>query len=104
MVAEYKCKPGLRLSTTHPWLICRSKKWLGTVPSCIEIDDPSELGNDLTYSFKNLPCYGGRGNCDHLCTVKNKTEVCSCYKGFYLEGNVCRGLYIYNLLIMSTKI
>lgn len=36
-------------------------------------------------------CDANRGGCEHVCAEVQKKVVCSCYKGFQIDGKRCVG-------------
>lgn len=60
-------------------LVCRNRQWVGQVPKCEIRQNPSGV------------C--ARASCEHICNEINGRPVCSCYRGFRLEGRKCVGEY-----------
>lgn len=58
-------------------LVCRSRQWVGQVPKCEIKQNPNGL------------C--AEASCEHVCNEISGRPVCSCYKGFRLDGQKCVG-------------
>lgn len=108
--AEYHCRKGYRLkkrtnnnkdmnhnyhnrSSTN--LICKNGKWIGRRPICILQKDKSMKNR------KNQFKCSKSNKCNQSCLLINGNELCTCYKGFRMNGNRCVGKYrlkTYNLI------
>ncbi|XP_017760225.1 PREDICTED: uncharacterized protein LOC108550842 isoform X1 [Eufriesea mexicana] len=73
--ADYECAPGFYMVSTTNRLLCRNRQWIGQLPKC---------------KIKaNLEGACIEASCDHVCKEVDGRPVCSCYKGFVLEGDKC---------------
>ncbi|XP_032691380.1 uncharacterized protein LOC116854027 isoform X2 [Odontomachus brunneus] len=73
--ADYECVPGFHMVSPTSRLVCRSRQWVGQVPKCEIKQNPSGA------------C--AEASCEHVCNEINGRPVCSCYKGFRLDGRKC---------------
>ncbi|XP_025154721.1 uncharacterized protein LOC105183043 isoform X2 [Harpegnathos saltator] len=73
--ADYECVPGFHMASPTSRLVCRSRQWVGQVPKCEIKQNPNGV------------C--AEASCEHVCSEINGRPVCSCYKGFRLDGHKC---------------
>ncbi|XP_014484390.1 PREDICTED: uncharacterized protein LOC106749449 isoform X2 [Dinoponera quadriceps] len=73
--ADYECVPGFHMVSPTSRLVCRSRQWVGQVPKCEIKQNPNGV------------C--AEASCEHVCNEINGRPVCSCYKGFRLDGHKC---------------
>nr|XP_034176712.1 uncharacterized protein LOC117602597 isoform X1 [Osmia lignaria] len=73
--ADYECAPGFYMTSTTSRLLCRNRQWVGELPKC-----------KVKENFDGV-C--AEAFCDHVCKEVDGRPVCSCYKGFRLEGDKC---------------
>ncbi|CAK9805335.1 MATN2 [Anthophora plagiata] len=73
--ADYECAPGFYMVSTTSRLLCRNRQWIGQLPKC-----------KVKENFEGV-C--AEASCDHVCKEVDGRPVCSCYKGFHLEGDKC---------------
>ncbi|EZA47233.1 hypothetical protein DMN91_001353 [Ooceraea biroi] len=73
--ADYECVPGFRMTSPTSRLVCRSRQWVGQVPKCEIKQNPNGV------------C--AEASCEHVCNEINGRPVCSCYKGYRLDGRKC---------------
>ncbi|XP_043521930.1 uncharacterized protein LOC122534914 isoform X1 [Frieseomelitta varia] len=73
--ADYECAPGYYMVSTTTRLLCRNRQWIGQLPKC-----------KIKANFEGA-CI--EASCDHICKEVDGRPVCSCYKGFQLDGDKC---------------
>ncbi|XP_017877093.1 uncharacterized protein LOC108623229 isoform X2 [Ceratina calcarata] len=73
--ADYECAPGFYMDSATSRLLCKDRRWIGQLPKC----KPKE-------NFEGV-CI--EASCEHMCKEIDGRPVCSCYKGFRLEGDKC---------------
>ncbi|KAG7205059.1 hypothetical protein KM043_005438 [Ampulex compressa] len=73
--ADYECAPGFYMASIASRLLCKERQWIGQVPRC-KIKQNSESA-----------C--AEASCEHVCKEMEGKAVCTCYKGFRLDGNKC---------------
>ncbi|XP_034935238.1 signal peptide, CUB and EGF-like domain-containing protein 2 isoform X2 [Chelonus insularis] len=72
--ANYQCMFGYSLASNSSKLVCKNRKWIGELPSCLD---------------ENLINSCNRLSCDHICIQVNRKATCSCHEGFNLSNNKC---------------
>ncbi|PSN38013.1 hypothetical protein C0J52_19289 [Blattella germanica] len=89
--AEYECLPDFKLVPEDaPRLICNKRQWIGDLPECEPVN--KNLTNVSMKSVisgaisNNTSCGDNRGGCEQLCTLVEGKPICSCFRGFRLEG------------------
>ncbi|XP_049786291.1 uncharacterized protein LOC126188723 isoform X1 [Schistocerca cancellata] len=84
LFAEYRCKFGYRLAQhSKSKLLCVNRRWVGNVPKCL----PLKVHESGT-SF----CDNNKGGCDQMCVEAAGKPTCLCFKGFTLNGTVCKDI------------
>ncbi|CAD1471700.1 unnamed protein product, partial [Heterotrigona itama] len=81
--ADYECAPGYYMVSKTTRLLCRNRQWIGQLPKC-----------KIKANFEGA-CI--EASCDHICKEIDGRPVCSCYKGFQLDGDKCIGKLCYQL-------
>nr|CAD7433326.1 unnamed protein product [Timema monikensis] len=86
--AEYECEPGYRLQPVTAYkVVCRRRSWEGIPPRCVPT---IEGGQEATRNISNnFACERLRWRCDQICQEVEDKPVCSCYRGFRLQGSNC---------------
>nr|CAD7456485.1 unnamed protein product [Timema tahoe] len=86
--AEYECDPGYRLQPVAAYkVVCRRRRWEGIQPRCIPTIDGSQEATRT--NSNNFACERLRWRCDQVCQEVEGKPVCSCYRGFRLQGSNC---------------
>ena len=81
--ADYECAPGYYMVSTTTRLLCKNRQWIGQLPKC-----------KIKANFEGA-CI--EASCDHICKDIDGRPVCSCYKGFQVDGDKCIGKLCYQL-------
>ncbi|XP_069686291.1 uncharacterized protein [Periplaneta americana] len=86
--AEYECLQDYKLMPAEaPRLVCSKRQWLGEPPHCLPL-----VKGSLKELAVNASCGGNRGGCDQLCSMVENKPVCSCFRGFRLQGTTCHDI------------
>ncbi|XP_066995194.2 uncharacterized protein [Anabrus simplex] len=84
LIAEYKCYSQYHLRAQNvSQLICSHRQWIGEQPTCI----PNE-----EVHIQRRECGEIKGECDHICEIISGATICSCYRGFRLDGITCKDI------------